>query len=113
MFMVWNWCYHSLLAFWNPSEYSLPISVEIWNFLFFKIDKEPQLLYAEVGKTPISYSYKVEPQQQTVGNRAEPQNWIWKSVHNNNENGSDRNPESVCFAHGYLALLRDLDFNLS
>jgi hypothetical protein len=50
MLTVWNWCYHSLLAFWNLSENSLPLSVGIWNFLFFKIDKEPQLLYAEVEK---------------------------------------------------------------
>ena len=84
------------------------LSVEIWNFLFYKIDKvTPAFVYWSREMTPISCSYKVEPQQQTVGNHAEPQNWLWKSVHNNNENGSDRNPESACFTRGYLALLRD------
>jgi hypothetical protein len=29
------------------------------------------------------------------------------------DNGSDRDPETVCFAHGYLALLLDFDFNFS
>lgn len=50
MLIVWKWCCHSLLPFWNLSEYSWPLSVQIRNFLFFKINIEPQLLYAEVEK---------------------------------------------------------------
>ena len=74
-------------SFFKLSEYSLPLSVEIWNFLFFKIDKEPSLLYAEVEKRLPS----AVPTRWNHNNRLLETMQNHKTDFENNENGSDRN----------------------